>query len=118
MTDRAQQPTEEETPVCALSPADLARRRQAIDRDLFRHVEEVRELADGFAYRFPSLDPFPEAASAFVAAERRCCPFFTFELVFEPHDGPLWLRLRGSASHKRFLRDQLAASPLPHTPRP
>jgi predicted ester cyclase len=43
----------------------------------------------------------------FVAAEKQCCPFFTFELAFEPDDGPLWLRLRGSAEIKAFVRSEL-----------
>ncbi len=50
----------------------------------------------------------------FVAVERRCRPFFTFEVVFEPHDEPLWLRLRGSSAIKAFL----AADPDAGGPRP
>lgn len=44
---------------------------------------------------------------ASIAAERQCCPLFTFEIVFEPNDGPLWLRLRGSAEVKSFIAAQL-----------
>jgi hypothetical protein len=43
---------------------------------------------------------------SFVAEERACCPFFTFELHYEPNLGPIWLRLRGSAEIKALLRDQ------------
>lgn len=42
---------------------------------------------------------------AVVAAERHCCPFFTFEVVFEPYGRGLWRRFRGSAAIKQFIRE-------------
>jgi hypothetical protein len=32
-----------------------------------------------------------------------CCPFFTFELTFEPDSGPIWLRVRGQEGVKEFI---------------
>jgi hypothetical protein len=93
---------------CKLLGAEFHERKQAITRDLFAHAELVEELPDGFAYRFPSADPWPAKVLEFVAAERQCCPFFTFEIVFEPNDGPIWFRLRGSAEIKRFIKTELA----------
>ncbi len=89
---------------CALSGRDLDGRRDEV-QDLIAAAAEVAELPDGYAFRFPAEDPWPARLLAFVQAERRCCPFFTFELVFEPNQGPLWLRLRGSAAIKAFVRD-------------
>jgi hypothetical protein len=93
---------------CKLLGAEFHERRQAITRDLFAHAGHVEELTDGFAYQFSSTDPWPAKVLEFVAVERQCCPFFTFEIVFEPNDGPLWLRLRGSAEIKRFIKTELA----------
>ena len=42
-------------------------------------------------------------------AQRACCPFFTFALVFEPQQGPLWLHLRGPAGTKEFVASMLTA---------
>lgn len=92
---------------CNLVGREFADRKAAIARDLFSHAELTEELPDGFAYRFPAGDPWPPKALEFIAAERQCCPFFTFELRFEPNDGPLWLRLRGSAEIKEFIRAEL-----------
>jgi len=103
MSDRADDPAL----ACALVGPDFAARKAAITHDLFAHVEAVEELADGVAYRFPADEPWPARALAFVAAERRCCPFFAFELIFAPHDGPLWLRVRGSAEAKAFWRSEI-----------
>jgi hypothetical protein len=94
---------------CNLSGRAFVERIGAIDRDLFAHVEQIDELPDGFAYRFPGAEPWAARVLDFIAVERRCCPFFTFEVVFEPNDGPLWLRLRGSAEVKAFIRAELDA---------
>jgi hypothetical protein len=37
-----------------------------------------------------------------IALERRCCPFFRFQLDVEGETGPVWLRLTG-AGVKEFL---------------
>ena len=95
---------------CLLSERELAARGEVLAHQLFSGVEAVEELADGYAYRFPGDETWTANVLDFVAAERRCCPFFTFELVFLPHGGPLWLRLRGSEAIKTFVRDQLHAA--------
>ncbi len=103
---------------CTLHGRDFAERKDAITRDLFAHVERVEELPDGFAYRFPGAEPWAAQVLDFIAVERQCCPFFTFEVVFEPSDGPLWLRLRGPDAVKDFLRAELDAGGLHPVARP
>ena len=93
----------EETPIaCNLTGDDLAERGDEVG-NLFQEVEQVRELADGYAFRFAGSDAVAARLLEFTLAERRCCPFFTFELTFEPNEGPIWLRLRGSANIKEFV---------------
>jgi hypothetical protein len=104
------EPTTDDTIACLLSEREAAARGDFLARELFPGVEAVEELTDGYAYRFPGDDAWTANVLAFVAAERRCCPFFTFEVVFTPHDGPLWLRLRGSDAIKAFVRDNLHAT--------
>jgi hypothetical protein len=95
---------------CKLLGREFAERKEAITRDLFAYAERVDELPDGFAYQFPSGDPWPAKVLEFVEAERQCCPFFTFEIVFESSNGPLWLRLRGSEEVKAFIQTELATA--------
>ena len=90
---------------CNLSERERTERERTIAGDVMSGVEETRELPDGYAFRFPGDDPWPERIQAFVLAERRCCPFFTFELVFEPGQGPIWLRLRGAEGTKAFVEE-------------
>jgi len=100
--------TDERPIACALHSQEFQERKAAITAELLSHVEETRELEDGFAYRLPSGDPWPARVFAFVEAERVCCPFFRFEVVLEPHGGPLWLTLRGSEEVKAFIAGELA----------
>jgi len=44
----------------------------------------------------------------FIQGERSCCLFFTFELVFLPNQGPLWLHIRGPEGVKEMIKDMLA----------
>lgn len=92
---------------CLLSGADQARRGAAIADQLFAHVTETRALDDGYAVRLPGGDEWFERVAAFVAAERRCCPFFRFEIVSEPDGGPIWLRLRGLPGVKEFVATEM-----------
>ena len=106
-SDQPDEQTGEPCLACTLLGAELAARKEAVGRDLFAHVDHVEELPDGYAYRFPTAEPWAAKALDFIAVERECCPFFTFELVFEPDDGPLWLRLRGSEAIKAFVLAEL-----------
>ena len=95
--------TTEETPIaCNLTGNDYDTRSDEV-KNIFQGVEQTLELDDGYAFRFPGGDASAARLLEFTLAERRCCPFFTFELAFEPHEGPIWLRLRGSEQIKTFV---------------
>lgn len=87
---------------CTLSGSELARRGEEVG-DLFKGVTQVSELTDGYAFRFSGADSQATMLLEFILAERSCCPFFTFELVFEPQQRSTWLHLRGSAAIKEFV---------------
>lgn len=89
----------------AVAPAE----RQAhfeLARKLFheRAVERIR-LPNGYAIRFP-----PDALQAvakFVANERKCCPFVSFELALSAESGSLWLRMTGPEGTREVLDREL-----------
>ncbi|HEX5991203.1 MAG TPA: hypothetical protein VFY70_01445 [Thermomicrobiales bacterium] len=90
---------------CLLSEREAAIRGEELAAGLFAAVEGVAELPDGYGYRFSGDGAQLEPLLAFIEAERRCCPFLTFELAFAPHGGPIWLRLRGSPQVKAFIAE-------------
>ncbi len=90
---------------CLLTGEDLAARDEAV-RPLIASYQKLHELEDGYAFQFPGESEWIQKIISFIDEERKCCPFFTFELQFEPNMGPIWLRLRGSEEIKALLRDQ------------
>jgi hypothetical protein len=107
MRQTATDPVQEIPVACTLSDRDLALHGDEIARTLLGGRQETRELADGYALRFPGVETWARRLLAFIEDERACCPFFTFELVFEPQQGPLWLHLRGPAGTQELVADLL-----------
>jgi hypothetical protein len=91
---------------CSLTADELVTRAEEID-DLFTGVRQTQELADGYALRFPGTSTWPQRVLDFIQGERNCCLFFTFELVFIPNQGPIWLHIRGPEGVKEVVRDTL-----------
>jgi hypothetical protein len=88
-------------------PADQRASHEARANELFgRAVVEQRDLPDGYAFRLDAADY--ELAAAFVANERRCCPFLRFQLDLAPAGGPIWLRMTGAAGAREALAAGLA----------
>lgn len=87
---------------CLLSGQDLAARGQEV-AELFKDAQQIRELADGYAFAFGGDDATAGKLVEFVMIERRCCPFFRFGLTFEPHDRAIWLELRGGEGVKEMV---------------
>jgi hypothetical protein len=93
---------------CDLTAIDGAQREahmKLAERLLTQAPAEVRELADGYAFRYAS--ELYSSIAEFVANERLCCPFFAFTIEVTPERGPVWLRITGPDGVKAFLQAQL-----------
>lgn len=74
---------------------------------IFQTAQEVRELSNGYAFRFLNEPGKLMAIAKYIENERLCCPFFNFELEVKPDGGALWLRLTGNQGVKELLRSGL-----------
>jgi len=89
----------------ALSKTDRERYNELTNRLREARIE-TKELSDGFAFRLKSEAlSLPELAE-WISYERRCCPFFGFEIELQRDNGPLWLKLRGRDGVKQFIRSE------------
>jgi hypothetical protein len=79
-------------------------RYQELTGNLNKARQSVKELSDGYAFRFKADSQLIQEAAEFIVYERLCCPFFTFELAVEPDANRLWLRLRGQNGIKEFIK--------------
>ncbi|HEX9990736.1 MAG TPA: hypothetical protein VGE45_19945 [Chloroflexia bacterium] len=99
------------TPIaCNLAEPELRERQDRLSAELFSRIEEVRELGDGYEFRFPGDEEWSAKLLDFVHFERKCCQFFMFEIAFTPEQGPIWLRLRGGEGVKDFVRASMLNS--------
>lgn len=91
--------------VHGFSPAERKEHR-ALAARLAESLLTTNELADGYAFsldtsRFSTVDLL-----AWLALERRCCPFFDIGFEWRRNGGPLVLHLRGRDGVKDFIRDE------------
>jgi len=98
--------TDEVPLACTLTETEQVTRKLEV-KDLFKHVQQVNELADGYALRFPGDDTWANDLLQFITFERACCQFFTFALFFEPKQGPIWLHIRGPEGVKTIIEGMM-----------
>ena len=82
-------------------------RHLALWKRLKASQQGVRELDNGYAIGFPGDSKTLMDVAEFISRERRCCPFFTFEVEVAGEDKPLWLRLTGSRGVKEFIKSEI-----------
>jgi hypothetical protein len=76
--------------------------RQLVEA-LLHAITERRELPDGYSSRVDNEHPTTDQLVEWVNLERQCCPFFGFEILWEPENGPVWLQLTGPQGVKDFI---------------
>ena len=98
--------TDEIPLACTLTDSEQVTRSEAV-KELFKHVQQVNELADGYALCFQGSDTWANTLLQFIMFERACCHFFEFALVFEPQQGPIWLHIRGPEGVKAIIENMI-----------
>jgi hypothetical protein len=91
----------------AMTPAQRKRHAE-IGKQLRKAAKQVKELPDGYAFRYASDPTLLIVAAEFVSLESRCCSFYHFALEKEPGEGAIWLRVTGPKEAKIFIKSALA----------
>lgn len=86
----------------AIAPEQRGPHLEMIE-NLFRSVEQLVELPNGYRFRLPSDSKTLRSAAEFIALERLCCPFFGFTVEVEREGGGIWLTLNGREGVKPFI---------------
>lgn len=94
---------------CNLSALDQDQRKRhdILAKDLFPKHLEIKELANGYGFRFASNPSLFVALSEWLTLEQLCCPFLTLSLESQRDQGPIWLKATGEEGVKNFLRTEL-----------
>ncbi|HQU91777.1 MAG TPA: hypothetical protein PLK77_05735 [Pyrinomonadaceae bacterium] len=88
-----------------LTPGEKARTFELLDI-IKAAKREIRELSDGFAFRYAMSPELFRQIAEFITYEHRCCPFFEFNLTLEREGGDMWLTLTGRDGVKSFIREE------------
>lgn len=91
---------------CRLSHDEKVAWTESAVKPVLEGLTEIRELEDGFAFRFSEDEDWKEKLQTltdWIEGERECCPFLRFEVVLEAEEGPLWLHLRGRPGVKEYI---------------
>jgi hypothetical protein len=92
----------------ALSPEVRHRHFEILGPALRAARLAVRELSDGYEFKFPSDAKTIAMLEEWIAQERLCCPFFDIDLRLEREGGPAWMRLTGRPGTKEFIQADAA----------
>ena len=75
--------------------------------EAFHHaIEQRRELPDGYAFQMDTRQIDAAHWVEWIELERKCCPFFGFEIRWTPKDEDVWLNLSGPEGVKDFILDE------------
>lgn len=92
----------------ALTPAQR-KDHDTVIKQLRAAVQEVKELPDGYAFRYTADADHLKKAAEFISLESRCCAFFNFTLEVAHSGGPMWLRVTGPKEAKPFIKAALTS---------
>jgi hypothetical protein len=99
------QETQKRAFTCNMSaiPAETRPAYNKLTETIIRAVEDRRELSDGYSFRFSREQIKADQLIAWIDLEKKCCPFFGFEIHWEKENGPLSLHLTGEEGVKPFI---------------
>ena len=110
LSDLFDQSPSDETPIaCDLSVLDDPEAHDRRSNALFDDRLEMRRVKGGYALRYPAAMDYAERILDFIRHERRCCPFLTFEIAFEPEGRGIWLYFGGDERVEEYLTSQFEA---------
>ena len=92
---------------CALSEKQLRERKAKLFAQFNSAVIVTRELPHGYEFQIPADRKWIVTTAEFIAAERECCPFLTFELIAQAGERAITLRVTGPSGAKEFLNSML-----------
>ena len=89
---------------CSLTDSELAIRTEKLKMNLFSKVQKKVELEDGFVFYFEDKENLMDSLMEFIRFEKKCCPFFKFDLSILPYGNGIALKISGGEGVKDFLQ--------------
>lgn len=93
---------------CDTSAIDDPEAHGRRSKALLDDCKEMRRIDGGLALRYPGEIDYARRILDFIEAERKCCPFLTFEVVIEAGGRTVWLVMGGDERVEAFVKSQFA----------
>jgi hypothetical protein len=88
----------------AFQPEERKEWRRLIDH-VMMSVTAVKQLPDGYALTVDTKQASIVEVAQWIDLERKCCPFFNFEVSMHGENGALTLALKGREGVKQFIAE-------------
>jgi|GEM_PF-3827728 len=88
---------------CSLNYTEQDERLKDIRKKIFSKSINNKELKNGIELTFQEPMEFNDTLIEFIKFERGCCKDISFDLHFEPQDGPIVLTMSGSSDIKKMV---------------
>lgn len=92
----------------AMSPEARKRQSEILSPALRSSKLSLKELSDGYEFKFPSDAKTYQMVAEWIGNERLCCPFFDFDLRVGKASDPMSLSISGPEGVKQFIQAELA----------
>ena len=98
MSSHTKQPIAEQD----LAAQQRVMRQRKITVEVLTKYREMKELPDGWSFRYPASEPWPTKLKEFAEFQQRCYPLFAFTCVSDQGRESLWLQIQGPQKDKDF----------------
>lgn len=93
--------------VCRLEGAEFQERLKALEKEIVSKITNKEETESGVRLYFDDKNNADQTLMDFVLSEKRCCPFFRFDLTLLPDSEGLILEVSGEDGAKEMIKQFL-----------
>ena len=90
--------------VCKLTGPELQKRKAALQQEIFSQVKELKEVENGYIFHFMDEGDFIEKLVDYMLAEKKCCPFFQFDLSILANNAGIAWKITGPPEAKEMIK--------------
>ena len=88
---------------CSLDGEAFTARKEKFQKLFFSKAVDVNETLEGYQFVFKDEKKLNEQIFKFILEEKKCCPFFQYDIKVLPYSEGIHLTISGDEKVKEFL---------------
>jgi hypothetical protein len=92
---------------CKMTSVEQMKRSEELKATLFKKYDKLNESPDAIELVYADGKKYSPLLIEFINSERVCCPFYTFDLKFEPNSEKVSLIIGGSPQIKEMAKSMI-----------